>query len=330
MTRICILIVAVCWLTGCNDQQDSSPYSDILGQPPYQALTDSIKKEPSRDELYFRRAILLNKNNYQEPSLADFQKAWSLSKQESYAVGISNILMEKNNDQAIDFLKKSLTELPESLLLQLSLVRAYDAANRTDDALSVVNNILNQQPDQVNTLMLQSDLLQKKKDTSGAVTALEKACHITPLNIDLSYKLAYLYAETKNPKVIALTDSLIARDSLKLHAEPLYVKGLYYSNINDKTKALQWFNEIIRQDYNYLNAYIEKGKIQMEQKKITDALKTFSLANTISPSFADAWYWIGRCQEQMGQKEEAKLNYQKAYSLDKTFAEAKEAAEAIK
>ena len=46
----------------------------------------------------------------------------------------------------------------------------------------------------------------------------------------------------------------------------------------------------------------------------------------VTPSFPDAWYWIGRCLEISGQKEEAKLNYEKAYSLDKTFTEAKEAA----
>ena len=330
MIRIIILIVAIGWFTGCNDQKDSSPFAEILKQPPYQSLTDSIKKEPRRDDLYFRRAILLNRNNFPEPALADFRQAWTISRQESYAVGISNILLEKKPGDAIDFLKKALAELPQSLLLQFSLVRAYDAANRTDEALDVVNTILKEQPEQVNTLILQSDLLQRKGDSTGAIEALEKAYKLTPLNFDLSYKLAYQYAEARNPKVIALTDSLIARDSLKLHTDPYYVKGLYYSNINDKSRAIQWFNETIKMDYNYLNAYIEKGKILLEQKKIAGALKTFALANTISPSFADAWYWIGRCQELSGQKEDAKLNYEKAYSLDKSFTEAKEAAEAIK
>ena len=47
------------------------------------------------------------------------------------------------------------------------------------------------------------------------------------------------------------------------------------------------------------------------------------------PAFPDAYYWMGICQEALGQTEEAKLNYQKAYGLDKTFTEAKEAAEKI-
>ena len=116
---------------------------------------------------------------------------------------------------------------------------------------------------------------------------------------------------------------------MKLHADPYYVKGDYYANINDKAKAIQFFNETIRHDYNYLNAYIEKGKILLDQKKIAEAMKVFKLTNTISPAFPDAYYWMGVCQEALGQKEDAKLSYEKAFSLDKTFTEAKDAADKI-
>ncbi|MBP7558517.1 MAG: tetratricopeptide repeat protein [Chitinophagaceae bacterium] len=46
----------------------------------------------------------------------------------------------------------------------------------------------------------------------------------------------------------------------------------------------------------------------------------------MSPAFPDAWYWIGRCQQQAGQLLEARESYQKAYSLDKSFTEARDAA----
>ena len=89
------------------------------------------------------------------------------------------------------------------------------------------------------------------------------------------------------------------------------------------------FNEAIQHDYYYLNDYIEKGRIFYDQKKYAEALKVFELANTISATFPDAYYWMGRSQEAMGQKEEAKLNYQRAYGLDKSFTEAKEAADRL-
>ncbi|MBL0270139.1 MAG: hypothetical protein IPP99_16150 [Chitinophagaceae bacterium] len=47
------------------------------------------------------------------------------------------------------------------------------------------------------------------------------------------------------------------------------------------------------------------------------------MALTISPSFLSAYYWIAKCQEALGKKEEAKVNYLRAYELDKSMKEAK-------
>lgn len=314
----------------CANDKSSSPFDEILSQPPYASITDSIRKKPGRDELYFRRAILLNKNNFPEPALADFGKAWSLAKEESYAVGVSNILLEKRPDSAIVFLNKAIKEIPNSLFLQIGLVRAYNALNKTDEALKACNTILEKEPGQVNAWLLKAELLEKKRDIPGMISSLEKAYSIIPFNREISTKLAYQYAETKNAKALRLADSLISKDSLNIHAAPYYVKAMYYSNINDKAKAIRLFDETIKKDHRYLNAYIEKGKILLDQKKTTEALKTFQLANTVTPSFADAWYWIGRCQQILGDKAEAKQSYEKAYELDTTFTEAKEAAGKLK
>ena len=324
-------ILTLCFLLwSCSGDDPSSPYNEILSQPPYAPVTDSIRKDPGNDELYYRRAVLLYNNNFPEPALADFRTAWSLESREHYASGISNILVEKKPDSAIVFLKDALRELPKSLFLQLSLVRAYDTTGKTNDALVTCDNILHQYPGNVNALLMKADLLLKKNDSTGATDALEKAYVSMPSSSGVVNKLAYQYAETKNSKVIQLADSLIKQDSLRLFAGPHYLKGLYYSNINEQTKAIESFEAAIKVDHRYLNAYVEKGKILLDQKKTAEAFKTFQLANTITPSFPDAWYWMGKCQELSGDKSEAKQNYEKAYELDNTFTEAKEAAERIK
>ncbi|MBK6938047.1 MAG: tetratricopeptide repeat protein [Chitinophagaceae bacterium] len=177
---------------------------------------------------------------------------------------------------------------------------------------------------------MKAELLGKKGDNNEAIRVLEQTYVLTPYDIDLNYELAFRYAEAKNPKALTICDSLAKTDSLGNHAEPDYYKGIYYSNIGEKQKALSLFSKAIEQDYYYLNAHIEKGRVLLDTKNYNEALKTFKLANTISPDFPDAWYWMGRCQEVMGLKEEAKLNYQKAYGLDNTFTEAKEAADKLK
>lgn len=328
ITVFCLAVLMV--ISSCNDNDPSSPYGELLDQAPFAKLTDSIRNTPDNDDLYFRRAVLLNENNFPEPSLADFKKAWSLKKEEKYALGISTLLLESKPDSALAFLNNALKDLPNSLLLRISLARAYDKKNEINAALNACDLILNLNPQQVDVLKLKASLLGKKGKNEEAITTLEKAYNLTPFDVELNYMLALRYAENKNQKVLSLCDSLIRADTLEQHAEPYYYKGIYYSNINDKNKALQLFDEAVKRNYNFLEGYVEKGSILFERKQYNEALKVFNLLLNISPDYPDSYYWIGKCQQATGQKEEARLNYQRAYGLDNTFKEAKDSADKLK
>lgn len=324
------MVVTLTLMGSCKNKDNGSPYDEILKQQPFASLTDSISKQDRNDELYFRRAVLLNKNNFPEPALADFRKAWSLKKDERYAMGIGNILLDKRADSAIIFLNDVLKDLPQSILLQLTLARAYDVQDRTEEAMFICNNILLLDSTRVDVLKMKADLLDKNDKPDSAIIILEKAYRLAPFDVDLNYSLAFKYAENKNPKVIPLCDSLIQKDSLQARPEPFYYEGIYFSNINEKIKAISLFEQATQRDYYYLNAYIEKGRAQYDLKKFNEALKTFELANTISPKFPDAWFWMGKSQEALGNKTAAKDYYLKAFGLDNSFVEAKEAADRLK
>ena len=330
MSGTTTLILLTILFISCNNPENPSPYEELLSQPPYSSLTDSIHQRPADAELYYHRGVLLAKNNNRPPALADLKKAWSLNKKEKYAMGISNILLDDKPDSAISFLQEALQALPQSIPLQLNLAQAYSDQQKTEEALKVCNKIIQQQPNQADALVLKSDLLETTGDTAGSIRELEQAYRFAPFSEDLCYNLAFKYAETKNPKVLTLCDSLQQADSLNEKAPPYYFRGLYYSNINEKVKALSFFDQAIQHDFYFKNAYIEKGKILFDQKKINGAWQVFNLAARVSPTFPDAYYWMGKCQEALGQKAEAKLNYERAYGLDKTFTEAKEAAERLR
>lgn len=323
-------VSGVLLLLSCGQRSDDSPFGEILASPPFRPLTDSIRKDPSNDALYFRRAVLLNTNQQTEPALADFRKAWDLRKDERYALGVSTLLLGKQPDSAIGFLRGALRELPASTLLQLSLARALDAAGKSEEALQLCNEVLQQDARQPDVLQFKASILSKKGDAPGALSALEQAYTLAPGDIELDYELAFQYAENKNPGVLRLCDSLIDKDSLGNHAEPHYYKGIYYANTGNREKALELFTLAIRNDYYYLNAYIEKARILIDQKQWKEANALLQTVNTISPRFADGWYWLGQCQEGQGMKAEARENYLRAYGLDNSFTEAKEAADRLK
>lgn len=329
MNRILPVLVSAFLLFSCNEQQDAGPYAGILQEEPYKVLTDSIEEDPKDADLYFRRAVMLNSRQQVMPALADFRKAWTLDPQEKYALGVGNIWLTAQPDSAVAFVERALNELPKSLFLKLLLARAYEANKQPAKAVEICDQIVAEDPQQVNAHILKAELLQGINQDSLAVPALEQAFALLPDNRALAEELAYAYAETKNPKTIALVDSLLEADTAGEFASPLYIKGNYYANRNMMAEAIRWYDETIRRDHRYLNAYIEKGKLYFNSGQTERALSNFQLANTIAPAFADAWFWIAKCQEKMGQKAEAKLNYQKAASLDPEFTEAKEAADKL-
>ena len=322
---ICITFI----IASCNNSNDSSPYDELLSHAPYAGLTDSIHQNSSDPDLYYRRGMLLYKNNNKVPALSDLQNAWSLSHKEQYAIGISNILLDKP-DSAVSFLRDALKMLPQSIPLHINLIQAYADGQKINEALTICDKVLQQHPDQVGILMMKSDLLEQENDTSGSIHTLEQAYRLAPSNEDLCYNLAFKFAQTKNRKALALCDSLLRNDTLEKKAEPWYFKGIYYNNLNDRTKALECFNKAIQSDYSFLDAYMDKGQLLYDKKEYAEAITVFQLALKVSATFAGAYYWLGKCQEALGKKEDASLNYQRAYGLDKSITEAKEAADRLK
>jgi tetratricopeptide (TPR) repeat protein len=319
-----VTVISLLLLYRCSNKTETSQYDEILSQPPFSATTDSIKSDRKNADLYFRRAVLLNTNNFPEPALADFRKAWSLRKEEPAALGIANLLLDKKPDSAIAFINEAIKYVPNSLLLRLTLAHAFESMGNWEAASSTCDEILSRNPNQVDVLKLKADLLDKTGKGKESITVLENAYHITPYDIELNYILALKYAEAKNSRVLQLCDSLIKIDSLDAHAEPYYYKGIYYANTGEKNQALYQFNEAIRHDYYFLDAYIEKGSLLLDAKKYAEAISDLQLVLTISPKYADGYYWLAKCYEAMGNKPEANINYQKALGLDNTLKEAKE------
>lgn len=312
-------------LAACNNT-DQNP---LLVQQPYAPITDSIAKQPRNAGLYERRATLLLQN--EEPMLAaqDFRTAYTLQPNEDNAIGAARFLIGRNNDSAVAFLADAVKKVPESLVLKVSLARGYQQQKEYAKALDLCNAIIEAYPNQLDALLLKAEILKAQDKKVEALATLEQAYLYAPFDPELVHNLAFDYAQSRNPRALALSDSLIRADSAQRHAEPFYFKGVYYSNAGNKAAALQQFDEAIRRDYNFMDAHMDKGVLQFESKQYAAAEQVFQRVLTISPSYPDAYYWLGKVAESRGQATQAKEYYLRAYSLDKSLEAAKKAAEKL-
>ena len=163
---------------------------------------------------------------------------------------------------------------------------------------------------------------------SQSLGVLEKRYALVPSDPAMAYDLAYAYAEAGNAKVLRLADSLIKARTPETE-KAYYSKADYYSRVNNVKEALRNYDNALAANLHFLDAQIDKGRLLFHQKQYNEALKAFAIGQKISPSEPLFYFWIAKTQEAMGNKADAKTNYERAYALDKSLTEAKQAADKL-
>ena len=326
-TSLLITVVCSCNMTANNP---ANGFNETFQQPSFKPISDSIEKSPSDAGMLLRRAELLTQNNLHDIAYYDYKKSWQLQpSEESALLFVSNLFLTGRNKDAVELLKKCIPLYPSNAAFTRRLGETYIQTGNTKEALGLYDELLKTDTANFEAMYEKGLLYAQTKDTVSAIALLEKAYHRQPI-LQSGLALANLYAETKNVKVIALCNALQERDTARDFVDPVFLKGVYYTNIKDYTKAIALFDEAINRDWRFIEPYIEKGIIFFDQKNYDEALKTFQFATNISYTNADNYYWMGRCYEAIGKKDEAIDYYYKALTFDKNFKEAREAVGRLK
>lgn len=321
-----VLACSVLLVTACNNRGNSKKddVKAVLHRAPYAPLTDSLDqaKEDQAAGLYFRRAELLSHNNLHELAAEDFRRSWELHPDEMtgfrYASTLSII---GHAGQAAQLLKDCQQRYPDNPAFSSMLGELYQQSGKIDEALAVYDHLLGKDSTNFEAWYEKGLLLEKDHDTAAAIHALDKAWQLQPVNT-YGLELAHLYAENRNPAALLICDGILKKDSAHELLDPLFIKGIYYSNITQYKKAIVQFDSCIRRDWKFTDAYLEKGIAFYEQKQYDSAMGTFLMTVRVSNTYPDGYYWVGRCYEATGHKDQAVLYYRQALALDKDFSEA--------
>jgi tetratricopeptide (TPR) repeat protein len=221
-------------------------------------------------------------------------------------------------------LKEQVNKYPDSILLRETLIQNYRDSGNYDSAIAEAKNTIAK--DTTNGA-LWDDLFwlyYEDQDTANAIESLEKATSLTP---DPKYyiTLGSVYAQTKNENALVVADKLYSYPTADYKKESLFIRGLYYSSIGEREKAVPFFDQSLEIDYTYFDAYREESICLYNMGKYEEALKKLQKAVSIKSDFSVAYYWMGRCYEKLNNKKDAINSYQLALQIDPDYDEAKDA-----
>ena len=223
-----------------------------------------------------------------------------------------------------DVLKEATKKYPDSIILIQNLAAYYLDLQNYDAALNTINKAIAKDSNNAELRDNESIIFAEKGDTTNAIKSLEKAVDklAAPQYI---ISLGALYAQSKNPKALAMADALLYANKAGAEKEAYFIKGLYYSYNNEKEKAIPFFDKCISLNYTFMDAYLEKGIALYDLKKYSEAATVLQKAVMVQNNFDRGYFYLGRCFEKLNNKEDAIQAYQMALTYDPNYEEAKDA-----
>ncbi|HEV2480337.1 MAG TPA: tetratricopeptide repeat protein [Puia sp.] len=326
MKSLWALFLATLLITGCNshDNKKEDEQAAILRQPPFAPLTDSLEtaKGDMAAGIYFRRGELLARSNHHELAADDYRHSWELAPEERTGFRYASTLSIIGQiTPAVQLLQDCEKRFPGNAAFPSMLADLYQQAGRNKEALGIYDDLLHRDSLNNDAWYEKGLLLEKILDTPGAINALKKAYALQPVNT-YGLELAHLYAESRNPVSLSICDDVLRKDSSHESIDPLFIKGIYYSNTAQYKKAIVQFDSCIGRDWKFTDAYLEKGIALYKQDRYDSAMTAFLMTVKVSDTYPDGYYWVGRCYEATGHKDQAILYYRQALALDKDFTEA--------
>jgi tetratricopeptide (TPR) repeat protein len=221
-------------------------------------------------------------------------------------------------------LRDAIDQRPDSLLLKENLIQYFRENSNYGQAIAETEKAIQQDTSNARMWDIKAPLHFLNKDTANAIQSFEKAIAIDPQPV-YQISLGLIYAQTRNEKALTQANALLANPLAKAGKQAEFIKGFYYSYMNNCEKAIPYFDTCLAIDYTYTDAYKEKAICLYHLAQYKEAVQSLEKAVALQSTYDEAYYWLGRCYEKLNQPKEAIMNYQAAIQIDPDYAEAKDA-----
>lgn len=226
---------------------------------------------------------------------------------------------------AIVALKQEIKNYPDSTLLYNKLLDEYSRQRNYTAAAAWCDTLLKRDPENnFSYWMDRGDLLRRAGKYDEAIYSYKYFLQKFPDDEQVLLNLANAQAEAGRRESLQLTEQIMeAYPTAETRSNAYFIQGMYYSRMKNYDSARVSYDLAITNRVTFWEAYLEKGITYYDAEQYGKALNAFQQLQLANPSYPDAYYWIGKCNELLKNVPEALKNYEMAYGLDRSFTDAR-------
>jgi tetratricopeptide (TPR) repeat protein len=194
---------------------------------------------------------------------------------------------------------------------KLELSRQFVESGQMEKAVSVLQELSRQHPEDSGVHYLYGLALLGLKDIGAAKFRFEKAVSLDKDNDDARLSFGYTLIVLKEYKrAKGVLSEIVDRNTYSYMERAFVNLGLNELEQENCTEALGYFERAINLDPTLVTAYFNKGKCLVKLGKIRQAFEAFEKAVGFCPGCGEPQLEFARVQFQLGMRKEAISNLQ--------------------
>jgi tetratricopeptide (TPR) repeat protein len=304
-----VLVIIVCCFACKSNKYEKLP-------APLAELCRKIDKSPKNSDLYQQRAEYYYWNKQTDEALQDILHAIKLNdKKSTYYVTLADIYLAKSETDLVEEMLKKAIAMDNNNEAYLKLAELYLIQYMYDECEEVLETAIRLQNHNPKAFLTKALLLEASGDTLGFIRMMQLVIDQDPLEILAYSALGYFFQEKNDPLAISYYRNAL---EIKPNDKILnYNLGKLYQDLGELEMAKEQYQNLITIDPNSYPAYNSLGYIAFYfEDSYVEAVRFYSKAIDISPSYYQAWYNRGLAYEYLDDWQKARENYLQCLTLN--------------
>jgi tetratricopeptide (TPR) repeat protein len=329
-----LLVGLLCQISCKSDTKKKNIPVTSTNNPILDELNQRIEKNSKDHQALYKRAqIYYDKEAYDE-SIVDLKNAIKIDSLQPmyYHLLADNYLDYYKSREALETMEKVTTLFPKRIESLLKQAEFQLILKQHSEAQLTVQRILQIEPQNAEAYLMGGMMFKDLGDETRARAGLQKAIELGLIRdidkIDAFINLGQLNIK-KDPKLAEkYIENALRIDSVNIPA--MHAKADLYQASNKLNDAIKVYRKIVNIDQNYSAAYFNTGILYLEMDSLDKAIKNFDIATKVEPTEANYYFYRGKAKEKLGQKAEAKADYEQALKFNPANKDALNAIKIMK
>ncbi len=305
-------------LISCNNGKSNKSVEDILKDTTVtiDQLNEFIRDNPKNADLFIKRSGLYLKEGNIKEAANDLDIALKVdtTRQELYIQLSGLYLIQAESEKAKNILSLCLFRYPKNVDARVELAKIYFYIQLYSEAMGEILDLERNNLQNAESFFVKALILNETEAYQDAIKSLKKAIEYDNKHWEAYNLIGIIYAKLDDPLAVEYFKTSISL--FPKNAEIRFNAGWIFQQYGDQDRAIEEYNEAIKLDSTYYQAYYNLGYIYVNEiKDYKMAVDYFSNAIECDSTAHKAFYNRGFTYELMGQYKLAEADYRKALKI---------------